>query len=124
MKVFRNDRVIAFDVDDTLVMWGRNFDKPFEGCVEVLDVHDGKMVYLTPHLKHVRDMIIYKKTGWTVMVWSAGGYEWAESVISTLGIKKYVDLVMTKPSRLYDDLPLDQALGVLYYKPLDQNEES
>jgi hypothetical protein len=49
------------------------------------------------------------------MVWSAGGVQWAKTVVNTLGLADYVDLIITKPSKFVDDLPADQVLGQRIY---------
>lgn len=39
-----------------------------------------------------------------MVVWSAGGWDWAEAVVKTLKLENFVDLVISKPTWTYDDL--------------------
>jgi hypothetical protein len=47
----------------------------------------------------------HKARGHKIVVWSAGGWEWAKSVVETLELTEIVDLVMSKPAWFYDDIP-------------------
>lgn len=126
-KINFNDKVVTFDVDDTLVMWDDNPFAPehdkisFENPVSFLG--SGKIirtetVYLTPHKKHIQKLKGYANSGYFVIVWSMGGGAWAESVVTTLGLQDHVSLITGKPLYLYDDLPLTEALGERrYYQP-------
>jgi len=114
MKVFENEYVVAFDVDDTLVMWDEP-SQPGVGKVSFVDPYDGSFHYLTPHKKHVDLLKKYKARGMMVMVWSAGGAKWAEAVLMTLKLTEFVDVVMTKPSKFVDDLQAHEVLGQRVY---------
>ena len=48
--------------------------------------------------------MIHRSRDHTIVVWSAGGYKWAEAAVKALGLTKFVDVVMCKPSWIYDDL--------------------
>lgn len=115
MIEFDNEYVIACDVDDTLVMWSNGCRQPHEGAVAFNDPYDGSTNYLTPHRKHIDLIKKYKGRGMCVMVWSAGGVQWAKSVINTLGLADYVDLIITKPSKYVDDLDASEILGSRIY---------
>lgn len=115
MIAFDNEYVTAFDVDDTLVMWEGDITKPAPDRLEFLDPYDGATVFLKPHKKHIALMKKFKGRGMCVMVWSAGGVQWAKSVINTLGLADYIDLVITKPSKYVDDLDASQILGTRIY---------
>lgn len=114
MQTFENEFVVAFDVDDTLVIWGDFYGVPHEGAVPFICPYSGGTNYLIPHKKHIQLLKQYTGRGMCVMVWSAGGTQWAKSVINTLGLEDYVDLIITKPSKLIDDLPLNE----IFPKPI------
>lgn len=110
MQINKNDHVICFDVDDTLVMW----DYPINLDSWIVRV-GGYQV--TPHLYHIEAIKKAKARGHYVIVWSQGGQEWASEVVRTLQLQDYVDLVMCKPKWIFDDLPPD-AWMKRFYKEL------
>lgn len=118
MKILESETVVMVDVDDTLVMWAEGYRQPGEGKVRFVDPYDQAVQYLTPHHKHIELIQKYKGRGFKIIVWSAGGYEWAKSVITTLGMQESVDMVMSKPIKYMDDLPAEEILGTrVYLKP-------
>lgn len=106
-----------FDCDETLVNWYAT-DEELEKrgvlftCPASQVLHeDGHLVpvepwttRLVPHKKHVEQLKAHKSRGSIVIVWSAAGSEWAETVAKTLGLEQYVDLCISKPTWVYDDL--------------------
>lgn len=76
---------VWFDVDDTLVLW------------------DKEKVSYTYSKKHAKALKEHALRGHTVIVWSAGGADWAERVVREMGLEWCVDLVTSKPSWFYDD---------------------
>lgn len=113
MKVIKNEMVTFWDCDDTLVMWS-HWNKEHDGQ-HFIDPHDGTKHLLVPHKKHIKLLKDFDARGYTIIVWSGGGYEWAETVVRTLGIEEYVDLVMTKPCKYIDDLQAVEVLGSRIY---------
>lgn len=141
MKVLPCNQPTYFDVDDTLIMWNRPVvDDPdvieitcptsrtMRTLMEMSD--DGSLAPDTPsepvevgswtervkpHRKHIEELKKHKMRGHTVIVWSAGGWEWAEAVVRALKLEKYVDLVLEKPTWYYDDLPAQEFMGKRYY---------
>ena len=92
--------LVYFDVDDTLVIWGKNDpDNSMtficHGCVESL----------VPNTEIIMELKKAKKEGSTVVVWSQGGADWVEEVVITLKLEQYVDLIISKPDAYFDDLP-------------------
>ena len=98
-----NDKIVFFDVDDTLVMWGSP-PLDYEGQIVRLNCHGWQDNYAI-YDSNILAMKEHKKRGHTVIVWTQGGVDWAEAVVKGLGLEEYVDAVMSKPSWVYDDLP-------------------
>lgn len=115
MIVLPCNQTVFCDVDDTLVMWS--------ATQEQLDAHgvsitcpgsyaiiDGELVQspswtekLLPHFAHIEQLKKHKARGHTIIVWSAGGWDWAKVAVQALGLEQYVDLVISKPTWSYDD---------------------
>lgn len=115
VQFFNNSHVVAFDVDQTLVMWDETPYEPGPGKLKFIMPGNNKTVYLKPHEKHLFTLKTYKPRGFQVIVWSAAGSAWVQEVIKVLGIEKNVDIGMSKLSLYYDDLPADQILGQHLY---------
>lgn len=75
--------VVCIDVDDTLAVWNGDIYYEHEEVANQLKRH------------HLR--------GHYVIVWSAGGVDWAERVVKEFRLEEHVDLVMAKPSFMWDD---------------------
>ena len=92
-------RTVNFDVDDTLIMWECDPDDPTVLYIDGLKCR--------PHLKHIELLKNLKAIGWNIVIWSQGGADHAANVIKHLELEKYVDVVMSKPEMIVDDLPWD-----------------
>lgn len=93
MNVITSDRCLFVDVDDTLIIWeDLGFDK------------------WHPHQKHIDMIKRFHARGQPVIVWSAGGYEWALEAVRRLGLEEYVHTVMSKPAWYIDDLRSEEFL--------------
>lgn len=116
MFFLNNDQTAFFDVDETLVLWSS--DIPYEERI-FIDDGGGITAYVTPHRKHIEQLKNHKARGHAVIVWSAGGSEWANAVVNSLGLSQYVDVVMRKPTWYYDDLKSNEfmpEINRIYYK--------
>jgi hypothetical protein len=110
-----------YDVDDTLVLW----DGPQsltasqeDDRICIKDPYDGCNVYLRPHNPHIKLLQNHKARGKFVVVWSQGGFAWAEAVVKALGLTEHVDLIMSKPRAIVDDLPPEAWMkDRIYIKP-------
>ncbi len=114
MIVVDTESVIFFDVDDTLVMWGKG--EP----IEIIEPHYGEPMHVTPHKGHIKILKDRKARGSRIVVWSAGGYQWASAVIKALDLEKYVDFVMTKPHAYVDDKQPHEFMGERIYLPFGE----
>lgn len=102
-----NENVVCFDVDETIVHWHSSDDPTTDMWVIVQDKdkHIEKRVRI--NTKTVDKIKGHAQVGHFVIVWSAGGYAWANAVINELGLNSFVNMVSTKPKWYVDDEPAD-----------------
>lgn len=111
MVIVKNENVDTFDIDGTLVMHEPVTTIPITERVRVEDpINPG--FYLTVRINRpmVRLLLEAKGRGSFVVVWSRGGYQWAANVIEALKLRKYVNIVMSKPLTYFDDTPAEKWL--------------
>jgi|ERR1019366_275061 FMN phosphatase YigB (HAD superfamily) len=113
MIVFKTDQVMCYDIDDTIIMWNLE-DKSKNIPIEDAYIK-GVFNYVTPNENHIDLMKKHKARGMTIIVWSAGGVEHAESVIKALKLEEFVDAVFSKPSGYVDDLDVSEWIGRRIY---------
>lgn len=112
MVVIQGKDFSFYDVDDTLVSWDtKTINENIDNCLSFYDPEGDFYNILYPIAKTIASLRANKNAGSTIIVWSAGGTLWAESVVKTLGLEEYVDCVMKKPNRYYDDLPSNSIHG-------------
>ena len=116
------NKIVCFDCDDTLVMW---YDKPenIPGAIYIEDPYKNGGYYLVPHDKHIKKLKGYSRSGWFVIIWSAGGGPWAKAVRDALDLKEYTNLTIGKPEICYDDLPVGEGIGRRAYFPPKKPKE-
>lgn len=101
MFVLRSDRTVWCDVDDTLIGWGKApQDRPVRVTIECGGFVDNHWVIE----ENVEALKLHKARGHKIIVWSQGGFDWAEAVVKALGLEELVDFVCSKPTWVYDDL--------------------
>lgn len=100
MKIIESNNITNFDVDGTLLLYK---DIRNAGPKKLVFSYGDETIYLTPHKFHVTFLKHCKNRGDTVIVWSKNGYQWAQEAVLALGIEKYVDICMSKPTRYVDD---------------------
>lgn len=107
---------VYFDVDDTLVMWG----KPQHPRATPFLKDNGEIEMLVPNVAHIEALIRAHFVGHTTIVWSGNGKEWAKRVIEMMGLEHYVTFVHNKPDHFYDDMPAAQFMkNRIYYEWTD-----
>lgn len=104
----KNDRVVCFDCDGTLIVQGKPDDER-----AIAFVHYGVERFV-PHKAHIEALVEAKREGKFVIVWSHRGSEWVNEVIKKLGLENYVDLMMPKPTAYVDDLPADEWMNRVF----------
>lgn len=102
----RKESVIFFDIDDTLILWGKNktdvsFIEPHSGCIE-------SGIANKEHVQRLKD---HYNAGHFIIAWSGGGAEYCKRAIEALGLTKYTHLSISKPMQYYDDLPAEEWMG-------------
>jgi FMN phosphatase YigB (HAD superfamily) len=108
MLVIDSDKVTFFDVDDTLVKWSFSQEEADQYGIKFNNF--GYETLLVPHRTHIEQLKKHRARGHKIIVWSAGGYDWAAEVVKVLGLEDAVDLVISKPTWFYDDLPASHFL--------------
>lgn len=89
-----------FDIDDTLVMWSIP-----ENCKYTVSITcRGFSELLAPNVHNIDLLKKMATRGHAIVVWSAGGSDWAEAVVKALKLEEYVDVITGKPSYYIDDI--------------------
>ena len=101
----RKEMPICVDVDNTLIRYDKDHDKPGEGKVKMVDTA-GQVFYLTPYRLHIELLKRYHARGFYIIVWSGNGAQWASQAVSALGLEDYVDDKIGKPVKILDDKPI------------------
>lgn len=105
LKTLINERIIMIDVDDTLVL--HEFDKTLPGkYVRIPDpITPNAYIELRVHEPMVRLVKEEAARGSQLLIWSRGGFQWAENVARALEFDKLQGeiLILTKPFAYFDD---------------------
>lgn len=96
--------VAYFDVDDTLVMWDIPKDIKLNDPRLIKIKCRDKVSYSLPNWYNIDLLRQMARKGHGIIVWSAGGSDWAEAVVDALGLNNLVDVVTAKPSYYIDDV--------------------
>tara|TARA_R100000951_G_scaffold101420_1_gene92910 strand:- start:9962 stop:10393 length:432 start_codon:yes stop_codon:yes gene_type:complete len=96
--------LVAYDCDDTLVMWDLPDGMMLNDDALVTIPCRGQEERCLPNEHNITLLKKFAMRGHTVIVWSGGGVDWAEAVIKGLGLEEYVDVIMSKPAYYIDDI--------------------
>lgn len=101
MLVLPDKPTIYVDVDETLV----SFEAKYKNCTKIkVGPENAKMpAYINEYV--VDKIKEFRARDHTIVVWSAGGSEWAATIIRALKMEDYVSVVMSKPAWFFDDQP-------------------
>jgi FMN phosphatase YigB (HAD superfamily) len=126
MKVIKSQKTVYFDVDDTLLIPNyQNIAHKPEDLVVINDPRSDLKKQFLKHARHIELMEQFKVRGHTVVVWSQGGWEWAQNAVYAMGIQNLVDVVLAKPDWYVDDLPSDVFMkGNIYLHPSDPTKDT
>ncbi len=120
MTVYKEERVLPVDIDETLIIWGKIpkgakavlFTDPYSGEIKHVRVHEANVKVLANHLER----------GTLIIAWSKSGYKWAKAALKALGLNHYSNLlILTKPDGYMDDKPCDLWMGEQINLPVDSS---
>lgn len=123
MYVLNREHLRCWDVDDTLIMH-QNY-KPHEdeaewrgvGHVSIKCPYTGDVGNYYINYNMVRLLKEEHARGGCNVVWSRGGYQWAEAVVKALELGPMVSLIMSKPLVYMDDKPVTEWMTDRVYIP-------
>lgn len=84
MVIVNNDLNLFVDIDNTLATWKGDNWEGHAGVIKLIKK--------------------FHRRGLMVIAWSAGGAQWAASVVKELKLEEYVSYCMAKPRWFCDDL--------------------
>lgn len=102
--------IVYCDVDDTLVRWTPIAGEYVVSSFVRLDPLTGEYVYLEFIPETIEALRRHAIRGHKIVVWSAGGAEWAQDVVTMLKLGNIVQACLDKPTWWYDDVPADEIL--------------
>lgn len=103
-----NIKTLYSDVDDTLAMHNLS-DYAVEEHISI-DYTHGPMV-IVPNKKNINLLTKFYKLGYTIILWSKTGGDWAQLVGKAIGIDHMVTLYVSKPMFLLDDKEFGEWIG-------------
>jgi len=121
MKTIKSDRVLMVDCDDTLVLW--DISKYNLTQLDYVTVNVWQPTTLIKHQKNINLLTKFHKLGYTIIVWSQSGWEWAEAVGKAVGIDELVTSYMSKPRYYLDDLDCQTWMGSRIWRDPVEKEE-
>src|ERR1035437_6128286 len=95
MRRIRCNKPVYFDVDDTLLYWAPTQQQIEEDGIDFVHTYEDGMIVegrVVPHKVHLRQLKRHHERGHTIIIWSAGGEEWAYAPACILGLKHYGNL--------------------------------
>lgn len=136
MITIPGDKVVYSDIDDTVIFWSSSpEDKEKYG---VLFTCPGSMVYdtdgeeigyagewselLVPNWPQINELRKFKIRGYKIVFWTQSGSGWAEAVAKTLNLQDLVDVCLSKPNYIFDDLPASKFMPESRLITKDRNE--
>lgn len=114
-KIVKNENVVFFDIDDTLILYPKDGEDIVDPDYKVFIDFTGNKFLAKPALNHIKLIKYYYRRGFYCIVWSGNGYKHARNILQQLKILKYVDQIMTKPARYVDDVECSQWMGKRIY---------
>jgi hypothetical protein len=117
-KKIEGDRTLFVDCDDTLVMW----DLSRYPNLPRIEMDCYGPVVLVPNQKNVNLVRKFSLLGYTIIIWSQTGADWAEAVAKAVGLDEHAAAFMAKPRYHLDDLPSAAWCGERLWRAPDSTE--
>lgn len=137
MITIPGDKIVYSDADDTLVFWNATKEQRDKHGV-VTFTHPGSMVFdtdgeeigyagewtqeLVPNWPQIEELKRFKIRGYKIVLWTQSGSMWGEVIAKTLKIENLIDVCITKPNYIFDDLPASEFMPKSRLITKDQNE--
>lgn len=117
MQTIDNHNPVFFDVDDTLILSSENAYPALPGSkfVTINDPITNKTLDYKINEPMIRLLEEEVAKNSFVVVWSRGGYQWAQAVVLALKLEDKVNLVMAKPMVYFDDKEVSDWLKYRVY---------
>lgn len=117
MNVIKNENIIFFDVDDTLLLFNEEL-MPRKGKRNRVMIRNPYSKCLVSAVKHDANIALLREKlsrGYHVVIWSLSGYAWAESAARALNLEHENLIIMNKPMAYVDDLQIEEWLPKRIY---------
>lgn len=112
--ITRKQDLVVVDIDDTLVI-RKTLQHSDPSSFTALAGPRG-LVDVKVHHEHIHIIKEMYNQGLTILCWSAGGAEWAETVVKFVGLEAHVDFVLPKPKFSLDDKEASEWFPKASYK--------
>lgn len=109
MQINKSEQVICVDIDNTLVLHGPI--KKGQKTVSITNPYTKEQKIMRIHEPHLRVVTERLARGATLIVWSAGGYAWAEAVLKALNLTHKNIRVFSKSIAYIDDKVATKWMG-------------
>lgn len=118
MRIIRNEKTVFCDIDETLIHHIQQSLIGHKDEILVPDTIRGGNIKVLKNNNNIRLLEEEHFRGSHIVVWSRGGWQWAEAVINALDLASKVDDIMTKPLVYIDDKDVSEWLPYrIYLKP-------
>lgn len=107
MRIIKNERIIPYDIDGTLIYYGENKGGP---TADIYDAVTNSFITVNVNWPMVRLFHEEYSRGGQMLVWSRSGWKWAKHVILALQLDICDPIIMSKPLVYFDDSNVDTWL--------------
>jgi hypothetical protein len=125
MITIPGDKTVYVDCDDTIVFWSPTEEQRKDNGTVAITC-PGSMTYnengeeigyigewtehLVPNWPQINALRNFKIRGFTIVLWTQSGFLWAEALAKALKIEQLIDVCLTKPTYIFDDLPASEFM--------------